>query len=347
MRIRFANDNEKKDWNKHILCNPDGGSVFQTIDFAEQKRLTGWTPRYVLLDDIAITVLEKKAAGLGNMWYIPKGPGVGSPVQLADMIPEITDFAGINGAFAVKLEPELKKDDDAVRLFHELGLKRVHPIQPNTSTALIDLSPELDTIMAGLNQKGRHAIKRAERDGVVVKRMDATDKNCRLFYDLLNETAIGQRFSVRSFDYQKSFWQRFSDACIGQLFFAYVDGEIVAGAFGLLFGNKSTYKDGASVRKKVVYGASHLLQWEVIKWAKEHGSKVHDLCGTPPSDRINDESHPHYGIGRFKTSLNKQVTDYVGAYDIIVRPRQYALWVRFGEKITKRLWWRKHHENWY
>lgn len=347
MSIRFANENEIQGWNKHILCNPDGGNVFQSVDFAEQKRLTGWTPRYVLADHVAITVLEKHAPGLGNMWYVPKGPGVVSPLQLADIVQKLRSFAAKNSVFAIKIEPEIKKTKEVAKLFGEIGLKKVHPIQPNASTVLIDLTPNIGTILAGLNQKGRHAIRRAERDGVIVKRVDATDKNCKLFYDLLTETAIGQRFSVRSFDYQNAFWQRFADASMGQLFLAYIGNTVVAGAFALIIGEKSTYKDGASVREKVVYGASHLLQWEVIKWAKEHGAKVHDLCGTPPSDRISDESHPHYGIGRFKTSFNKQVTDYVGAYDIVVRPRQYAVWVRFGEKLAKRLWWQKHHESWY
>lgn len=347
MSIRFANENEINHWDSLVLDNPDGGNVFQGAEFAKQKKLTGWTPRYIMVDEIAVTVLEKRVPGLSNMWYIPKGPGIVSPVQLADMLPGLRTFALKHGVFAVKIEPEIIKTDDAVRLIKAVGLKTVHPIQPNASTVLIDLTPSLDDILAGLNQKGRHAIRRAERDGVTVKRVDTSNENCKIFYELLSETAIGQRFAVHSFEYQKAFWQRFTDANMGQLFFAYVNGTVVAGAFALVFGSKSTYKDGASVRKKVVYGASHLLQWEVIKWAKGRGSKTHDLCGTPPSDKINDESHPHYGIGRFKTSFNKQVTDYVGAYDLMVKPRQYGAWVKFGERLTKRLWWQKHHESWY
>jgi lipid II:glycine glycyltransferase (peptidoglycan interpeptide bridge formation enzyme) len=347
MAIKFANNNEAGRWNRFVLDNPDGGNVFQSVEFGEQKKLSGWKPLYVFVNNIAVLILEKKVAGLGSMWYVPKGPGVGSAVQLADMVSELRGFASKSGAFAIKLEPEIKKTDDATSLFNQIGLRSVHSIQPNVSTVLIDLKPPVETILANLNQKGRHAIRRAERDGVKIRRVQATDENCRLFYQLLSETAIGQRFSVRSFEYQKAFWQRFTDAGMGQLFFAYVDRTLVAGAFALIYGDKSTYKDGASVREKVVYGASHLLQWEVIKWAKENRSKVHDLCGTPQSSRIGDESHPHYGIGRFKTSFNKQVTDYVGAYDIVVKPRQYAIWVRYGERLTKRLWWRKHHEGWY
>lgn len=346
MTMRFATSEETNTWNEKILQNPDGGDILQSVQFAQMRELGGWKPRYVVTDSIAITILEKSVPGLGNFWYIPKGPGVATPVQLGDILPELRSFAHDNGAFVIKLEPELQKTDDAVKLLRELGLQKVAPIQPNASTVLIDLSPDLDDIMANLNQKGRHALRRAERDGVTVERVSATEKNCKLFYDLLTQTAEGS-FVIRPYEYFKTFWQLFSKADMGQMFFTYHDGKLVAAAYALLFGSKSTYKDGASVRERTAYGASHLLQWHIITWAKERGATWHNLYGSPPSDKIGDESHPHYGVGRFKTSFNKQVTDYIGAYDLVVRPRQYALWTKFGERAAKSLWWRAHHESWY
>lgn len=346
MTIRFATPAEAKKWNARILKNPDGGNVFQGFEFAEQKKLGGWTPRLVVAGDISLTILEKSVFGLGKFWYVPKGPGVTSARYLGELLPPLEAFAQQNGVFAVKIEPELPKTDETLVDLMKLGLQKSTPVQPNFSTVLLDISTGLDTAMSSLNQKGRHAIRRAERDGVIVKQVPSSDENCQLMYRLLAETAAGS-FRIRSYDYYKTFWQRYEKAGLGQLFFAYVDGGVVAGAYALVFGEKSTYKDGASVRERPVYGASHLLQWHVISWAKEHGATVHDFCGAPPSDQIKNENHPHYGIGRFKTSFNKEVTDYVGAYDIVVRPLQYKLWARYGEKITLRLHAKLHHENWY
>ena len=344
--MRFADGDEINNWNQKILQNPDGGDVLQSAQFAHMRELGGWKTRFVVADSVALTVLEKAVPSLGNFWYIPKGPGVASVVQLGDLLPELREFASKNGVFVVKMEPELEKTDDTLAVLKLADLRPVKPIQPNASTVLIDLQPSLDDILAGLNQKGRHAIRRAERDGVRVERVKATDRDCKAFYALLRQTASGS-FVIRSYDYFKQFWQTFEKAGMGQLFFAYHEDKLVAGAYALVFGTKSTYKDGASVRERTAYGASHLLQWEVIKWAKEQGSVQHNLYGAPPSDQINDESHPYYGVGRFKTSFNKQVTDYVGAYDLVVRPRQYALWTRVGERAAKSLWWRAHHESWY
>ena len=346
MAIRFANSDEINDWNSRILANPDNGNIFQGIEFAEQKKLGGWTPRLIVADDLAITTLEKTALGLGKLWYIPKGPGVNTTRDLDEVLPELRAFAEENGVFAVKIEPEIIKKDENLADLLKLGLKKVTPIQPNASTVLLDLSPDLETIMASLNQKGRHAIRRAERDGVTAEPVKANEENCQIMYALLRDTAAGS-FRIRSYNYYKTFWQAYEKANLGQLFFAYFEGKVVAGAYAIAFGKKGTYKDGASFRERTAYGASHLLQWRVIEWMKTKDVVVHDLCGTPPADEINNTGHSYYGIGRFKTSFNKEVTDYVGAYDIVIKPRAYDVWIKIGQKIALRLHTYLHHENYF
>lgn len=346
MSIRFATKQEINNWNNLILNNLDGGNVFQGFEFAEQKTAQNWQPLFIVVDNLAITVLEKTIFGLGKLWYIPKGPGVQTVQQLDDILPELKDFAQKNSVFVVKIEPELQKTSETLTDFIKLGLVRVNPIQPNFSTVTIDISADLESVMTALNQKGRHAIRRAERDGVQVKLVEANNNNCQIMYDLLAETATGQ-FGIRSYEYYRTFWQRYAAAGFGQLFFAYYDDKLVAAAFAIVYGSKSTYKDGASIRERTTYGASHLLQWRVIEWAKSKGSVLHDFCGAPPSDQINNPDHPHYGIGRFKTSFNKEVTDYVGAYDIVIKPVQYKIWAKIGERISLRLYYQKHHESFY
>jgi lipid II:glycine glycyltransferase (peptidoglycan interpeptide bridge formation enzyme) len=346
MTARAATKDEIANWNQHILANPDGGNLFQGYEFTEQKKLGGWTPRFVFIGNMAVTLLEKNVPLLGKIWYAPKGPGVSTTRQLDELLPDLKEFAAKQGVFAVKIESEIIKKDETLVDLLKLGLVRVNPIQPNFSTVTLDISEDLDTVLARLNQKGRHAIRRAERDGVTVKLVDTYEENCQLMYNLLSETATGS-FNIRSYNYYKAFWQRYSRAKLGQLFFAYFDGQVVASAYAITFGAKSTYKDGASIRKRTAYGASHLLQWHVITWAKSKGSHVHDLCGAPPSDQINNPEHPYYGIGRFKTSFNKEVTDYIGAYDIIIKPTAYKIWTRIGQRVVRRIHSARYHETYY
>ena len=336
MPFHFATENEITNWNSFIAKNPDGGNILQGIEFSDQKRRDGWAPRFLLTDSIAVTALEKSIFSLGKLWYIPKGPGITSARELDRLLPELITFAKRQGVFMVKIEPELIAENETISDLLKLGLIKTRPVQPNWSTIYVDLHDDLETIMNNFPQKGRHAIRRAERDGVTVRRVESSEENCERMYKLLTETAANS-FGIRSYIYYKRFWQRYAKAGLGQLFFAYFDDEIVAGAYAMVFDKKSTYKDGASIRKRTAYGASHLLQWHVIQWAKEKGSLMHDLCGAPPISESKNPDHPHYGIGLFKMSFNKEITEYIGTYDIPIHPLKYKLWTRFLEKVVRRI----------
>lgn len=344
MTARYATTDEVSHWNSLILHNPDGGNVFSSFEYSEIKKLTHYTPRYVVVDKIAVTVLEKTTTPLGKLWYLPKGPGVTSPKQLFDLLKALKPLAKRAGVFAIRIESELDRSSRPTLERH--GMKKAAPIIPNPSTITLDISPSLDEILTRLPQKGRHAIRRAERDGVTIKRVPATEANTQLMYALLAETAEGQ-FGIRNYAYYKYFWKTFADADLGQLFFAYFEGQVVAGAYAMVLGSKSTYKDGASVRQRTAYGASHLLQWNVIQWAKEHNASVHDFCGSPPSDEITNPDHPHYGVGLFKLSFSKHIVDYVGCYDYILSPVRHKAWVKLGERIHRHLYYKRTKDYYY
>ncbi|MBC7512717.1 peptidoglycan bridge formation glycyltransferase FemA/FemB family protein [Candidatus Saccharibacteria bacterium] len=343
MTTRHATPEEIKHWNTHITNNPDGGNILQGKEFIELKTKTGWTARYLFVDERAVAVIEKRIPLLGNLWYCPKGPSTSSADDLEQLCESLRGFAASQGVFTVKIEPELDHTVDLTRL----PLIPTAPVQLNYATVFVDLSPELDDVMINLNQKGRHAIRRAERDGVTVKAVPATDQNCQIMYDLFLETAQGAGFAVRPPDYYRDFYRAYETIKTGQLFFAYFEGQIVAGAFAMVLGTKSMYKDGASVRQRTVYGASHLLQWHVIQWAKEHGSLQHDLAGVPPLSELKNSDHPFAGLARFKTSFNKQATQFVGAFEIPVVGWKTNLWHRYIEKITRRLYYKRHRQSYY
>lgn len=344
MSVRFADTEEKANWNVHILNNPDGGNVFSSLEYALQKQTGGYKPRFIFVNKVAVTVLEKNTPPLGKLWYLPKGPNVANSKALFECLTSLEPFARKHGVFVVRIETELARSQQPTLSRH--GLKKAAPIIPNPSTITLDISKDTETVLMSLPQKGRHAIRRAERDGVTTEQVPANEKNCRKMYALLTDTAKGQ-FGIRSYNYYKTFWQRFEKAGYGQLFFATFDAKVVAGAFAMVYGQKSTYKDGASVRKRTAYGASHLLQWSVIEWAKSKGATRHDFCGSPPSDEITNSEHPHYGIGQFKTAFNKTVTDYIGCYDLVISPVRYKAWSKLGERIYRHFYFKRTQDYYY
>lgn len=344
MIARYATADEIARWNSLIVNNPDGGNVFSSLEYSEIKKLTNYHPRYVVVGTTAVTVLEKKTPPLGTLWYLPKGPNVTSPKQLFDILKALKPLAKKAGAFVIRVESELARTSEPTIARH--GLKKAKPIIPNPSTITLDISAPLDELLMSLPQKGRHAIRRAERDGVTIKQVKANEKNTKIMYDLLAETAEGQ-FGIRSYNYYKYFWQRFEESGLGQLFFAYYEDRVVAGAYTMVLGTKSTYKDGASVRQRTAYGASHLLQWKVIEWAKSKGALIHDFCGSPPSDEINNPDHPHYGVGLFKLSFSKKVSDFIGCYDYVLSPTRYTSWTKLGERVHRHLYYKRTKDYYY
>lgn len=343
MSTRYATPTEIKQWNQYVIANPDGGNILQGKEFIDQKTVSGWQPRYIFVNNRALVAIEKKIPVLGKVWYMPKGPSTTSAKDLASLLLELRPFARSQGVFTIKIEPELDYTTD----LSSLDLIPTSPVQLNYATVLVDLSPSLDNIMASFHQNGRHAIRRAQRDGVTVTAVPATDENCKTMYQLFLETAASAGFVVRPAEYYKQFYRAYEATDSGQLFFAYFDGKVVAGAFAMVLGHKSMYKDGASVRERTAYGASHLLQWNVMQWAKQHGSLSHDLAGVPPIKDLKDPAHPFSGLARFKTSFNKQATQYVGAFEVPVVAWKAQLWHNFVEKIIRRLYLKRHKQSYY
>ena len=346
MSLQFATKDEIAEWDNLLAKNPDGGSPFQIRELGELKKRGGWLPRYVYGDGIAILVLEKYVFPLGHMWYIPKGPGVQTVTALEKVLHELRELAQTCSVFAIKIEPELIDSPETIQALKAAGLSPAPAIQPNTSTIVLDLTGGEEATMARFGQTARRMIRSAQKDGATVQPVTASDENCRIMYDLYQETAAGQ-FSLRSYEYYRAFWQACEASGNGQLFFATVDGTTVAGVFVLFVGAKAVYKDGASTRSRTARGVGHLIQWEVIRFLIDRGITSYDLHGTPAARDLADTTHPKHRLGVFKTSFSKDVIDYVGAWDLPVRPLAARFWQRYSERIARRLSMTLKHEDWY
>ncbi|WP_053388051.1 lipid II:glycine glycyltransferase FemX [Leucobacter japonicus] len=336
---RLATAAERADWDALIAANPGGGEVWQGAEYLAVKRTQNrYQDLAVVVErpgrpSLAVGVLAKRVPLLGSWWHVPAGPSAEGTAEVLEAAGAIGELARSRGAFLAKIEPRLGLA--AVPEIQGAGYASTVRIIPNPSTILVDVSGTEDDVFARLGKKARNAINRARRDGIVVTRVDATPEHAAQLYRLLQETAEG-RFVLRSEQYYREFWREFSAAGQGQMFLAHRDGALVAGAYAMGLGAKTTYKDGASVRAKTAYGASHALQWEVLRWANERGAVVHDLCGAPPADRADDREHPLFGVGQFKRSFAPEITDYAGAFDLPLRSLPYRAWVTLGDRLARR-----------
>lgn len=334
--LRFATADEIARWDELLEATP-GAEVWQSSVYGRVKRHQRYRDLYVVGDGFAPTlVLEKRVPLLGRLWYAPAGPVATTAAETAEAAHRLGEFARANGAFMLKIEPRVLRDDASLATFSAAGFLAAPRVLPNESTVLLDISGEEAEVMGRFSSSTRTKIRRADKVGFETRRVEASDEHCRIMYRLLGETGDG-KFQLRPYEYYREFWQGFERAGRGQLVLGFHEGEPVAGMFGIVLGSTSSYKDGASTKSgELPNGAMYRMQWELIVWGREHGATVHDLVGAPPSDRIDDRTHPLYGVGQYKVRLSKVITDYVGALDLPLSQAKTKLWLRLGDPIARR-----------
>lgn len=351
---RFATEEERQNWDSLVTANPNGGNLLQSAAFADVKSQHGWKPLFLVFESADYStynlVLEKKVPLLGSLWYLIKGPDVAAPEDVPGVLSAFRAFIRESKlpVFAVKIEPDIVDSPEVRSLFERAGLVKAFNLQPNDHTAILDTTPESNQLLRNLHSRGRNAVRRAEREGVTVQRMEPTEENLRVMYRLMAHIEDRSDARLRSFEYYRRFWTNFISRGQGRLYFVHEDGEPSVGAFVINYGRKGTYKDGGSKPRRSQYGDSHFLQWVAINDLKdEFGITEYDFCGTPPSDQLKDKNHQHHGLGLFKTSFTKTVTDFIGCYDMVLSPAKYRAWQKIGERVMRQVYWRRHHQPFY
>ncbi|MEV7604961.1 peptidoglycan bridge formation glycyltransferase FemA/FemB family protein [Paenarthrobacter sp. NPDC089322] len=341
---RFATAEEIENWDKHVTANPNGGNMLQSDAYAAVKDGANWLVRRLVIETAEYPsynlLLEKKLPILGRLWYLIKGPDTADVKDIEPMLTAVAKLAREQkmNVFAIKIEPDIVQSPEAATQLNAAGLVKAPNIQSNDSTALLDISAPSNEVLRSISSRARNAVRRAEREGCKVLQEEAGEESYKKLYALMQNTVNAKgAMPLRSYEYYAKFWSEFSSRGQGHFFFVYEDGQPSVGAFVINYGSKATYKDGGSTQNRKHYGDSHLVQWAAIQRMQELGCVEYDFCGTPSAARIKDKSHPLYGMGLFKTSFTKTVTDFVGCYDLVLSPLRYKLWNKGAERIFRRI----------
>lgn len=339
MPLTFVTSPAPAEWDARIAATPNKGNIFQSHALGQVKRMANWQPRYAVADGVAMTIHTKKAPGFGTVWYVPKGPCVSTVEELAPLVESLREAARHEGVMFVRIEPEILESPEAVAAIEGLGTVRSTPVQPNASTVIFELPQSQDELLAAYPSKTRNMVRRALRDGVEIERVEPTSGQeiYEQMYAVWATLVQDQSLGVRGQDYFVQSWRTMVRSGLAQPVVARVDGQMVAWALVTSLGEVAAYKEGASARDRPVPGVSQLIQYEGMRWAIERGARTYDLVGTPHSTRIDDKTDMRHGLGVFKRGFTKHVTDWVGAFDIVLRPRRYVVWQRIGQRVLTRL----------
>lgn len=298
----------------------------QSSVWGELKSRFGWSVHRLALEraDTIIAGAQMLIRPLPLGWrfaYVPRGP-VAEPSDshtLTMLLDALCHAAKTRDAFALKIEPNWLETTK-----HPLDTLRVAPsIQPRV-TFHLDLTRDLDTILAQMKPKWRYNIRLAERKGVTVRAGTADD--LATFYRLLQITSARDRFAIHSRAYYQTAFELFTAREWARLFVAEYAGEPLAMIFVTALGNEAIYLYGASSNAHRERMPNHALHWAAIQWAKARGCTRYDLWGLgATTDADAREAH---GLYQFKQGFGGQLVRYLQARDVIFARWQYALYAR-------------------
>lgn len=335
--MRAATAGELAEWDHLVMDNPDAGHILQTRGWGQFKSRWGWDPVHLVGQafgrQVAVLMLRRRIPGFGDLWYCPKGPGVTDTGGLIDLI---GDRAWLAGGFLAKLEPEiLRSECDLATLRRGAITKPPLDIQMNSATVVVDLTPGEDALLASFRSKTRYNIRLAARRGVTVRRVPVTSTSLNVMYRLMATTGRRAGFPLRRRSYFEDYWTSQARAGQGWLYVAQLGDEVLAGAFITALGRRGWYKDGGSTKHHSELMAPYLLQWEIMRDLRRRAVTSYDLVAVPRAEELV-ESHPMYGLWRFKSGFNDRITEYVGTLDLTLSPMRARIFNAVGEGLAVR-----------
>ena len=309
-------ETDSKQWNT-ALSSLTGNHVLQSWEWGQVKIAHNWIPTRLLWEQdgypvAAAQVLRRPLPYTPwGVMYVPKGPALDytSPKLLERVLGDLERFARQQHAIFLKVDPDTNSTNVVTALTARGWHYSNEQIQFR-NTALLDLTPAQDDLLAAMKSKTRYNIRLGERKGVTVSAGSVED--IPLFYKLYAETGRRDGFMIRPLAYYQDAWRTFIKAGMAQMLLAQVGDQTIAGLILFRFGKKVWFMYGASTNKHRNRMPNYVLQWHAICWAKSVGCTVYDMWGAP--DAL-DEADRLWGVWRFKQGLGARYTPHIGAYD--------------------------------
>ena len=237
----------------------------------------------------AMLVLKRRLPIPGmnkSIFYAPRGPvaDIDDHDLLDRLFEGVRNLARAHGAIFLKIDPDIESTNESFRDYLiSRGFRKTSTaegfegVQP-TYVFRLDITPDEERLLEQMASKTRYNIRLAGRKGVVV-RQAAEKRDLEEFYRILKETAERDRFLVRDYSYFEVIWEHLVEQGKARLFMAEYQDRYIAGTLAFILGDKAWYIYGASSNEHRNVMPNYLLQWTMIKWARENGCTLYDFRG--------------------------------------------------------------------
>jgi lipid II:glycine glycyltransferase (peptidoglycan interpeptide bridge formation enzyme) len=163
-------------------------------------------------------------------------------------------------------------------------------------TFVLDLAPALEELRRNLDRKWRNQLTRAEKNNLTVVTGSGLEEYkvfCQIYRQMRQrktfETTVDEKEFLR-------IQEELPESHRMRILLCQENGVTVAGMVATAMGDSAIYLLGATSDEGLNAKGAYLLQWNMIQWLKENGTKWYDLGGIDP------ETNP--GVYHFKKGFS-------------------------------------------
>ncbi|HVT01441.1 MAG TPA: peptidoglycan bridge formation glycyltransferase FemA/FemB family protein [Patescibacteria group bacterium] len=336
-----VDEKNRDDYNK-VVSHP-----LQSYEWGEFRKKTGVKViRRALVKDKKIIdgfclTLHKVPKTKYYIGYLPKG----NP-PTPQILEEVKRIGLENKCIFIQLEPNMKAGTvlDVNKKYFRLQ-KAAHPLFTKY-TFVLDMEKSETDLLANMHPKTRYNIRVAEKHKIKVKE-DNSEAAFNDYLKLMLETTNRQGFYAHTPSYHKNLWEVLSknqdQKSKNQLTYHLINASYhpvtteesqdptpnpqsltLTSWVLFVFHDHLYYPYGASSRQHRETMSNNLVAWEAIKFGKRLGLKYFDMWGALGPEP--DKNDPWYGFHRFKQGYGAELVEFVGSFDLVIKPAAYEIY---------------------
>lgn len=315
--IQRTDKDHSGEWDHELLKSKDY-NIFQSYNWGEFKRRSGWTPlRYAAIDKLGSRVamaqimMKSPFPGIRFGWA-PGGPVLvfpGTNIKNISNIIEsllftIKKSTGISMVRFFSLIP--------TQAFFSYNLNRhlTRPIFKINSgyTIVLDIPEENENLLPQMTSKHRYYLKKAIGENLDWK-VGNGDKDISDFLKTHSDMVKGKILQSLSKNRKEV-----EDICASLreqvlILNGYINGDVVTSCLLLIFGQKAFYMSAATNTKGREISAAYAMFNRMIVILREMGISDFNFGGIDP------ENSSAEGVNHFKRGFGGNLVEYIGEWE--------------------------------
>lgn len=298
----------KKDWDNFLLAN--NSSFLQSFGWGQmQEKIGRKVFRLKVIMNGAIAAEAQifcQSTPAGNFLYMPYGPVFNKNLDIGEkdesfrsILSKLSEFGKKEKCFFLRVEPVIELGGVGKI---ENPFKRFQP----QKSLVLSLDKNEDELFRSFSRTTKYNINLSKRKSIKIIRQKGYIDD---FYALMQQTRDRQDFGIHGASYYKSILEINEGPVSTELFFAEYESKKINASLVLYFGDTATTLHAGSDYNYRQIKASNLLEWEIIRTAKNEGYKKLDYWG------IDEQKWP--GLTAFKKGFGGEEIDYPAGFDIV------------------------------